>query len=141
MGAVNPDVRPFLKRGGKLLIYHGWDDAAIAAGNTLRYHAALRRSVGSAAKTGVRLFMMPGVAHCAGGHGPDNFDYFGELDRWTESGRAPERIVATQGNGLFRQLMGQPLTVTRSRPLCAWPKTARYKGRGSIDEASSFDCR
>ncbi len=80
--AVDPDLRPFFARGGKLLIYHGWDDAAIPAGNSLRYHAAVRRAVGRSADTHMRLFMLPGVAHCSGGHGPDTIDYLGALDRW-----------------------------------------------------------
>jgi pimeloyl-ACP methyl ester carboxylesterase len=139
--AVDPDLRPFFGRGGKLLMYHGWDDAAIPAGNSLRYHAAVRRAVGRSAEDNMRLFMLPGVAHCAGGHGPDTVDYLSALDQWVESGVAPDRMVATKYDSLIKVMTGQPANVVRSRPACAWPKRVRYSGNGSVDEAASYVCR
>ncbi len=139
--AVNPDLRPFFGRGGKLLMYHGWDDAAIPAGNSLRYHAAVQRSVGRRAEEHVRLFMLPGVAHCDGGHGPDTIDYLEALDRWAGSGTAPEALVAIKYDNPVALKTGQPAHVVRSRLACAWPKKAKYKGSGSIDDAANFTCR
>lgn len=139
--AVDPDLRPFLRKGGKLLIYHGWDDAAIPAGNTLRYWQAMQRAVGRRAADQTRLFMLPGVAHCAGGNGPGTVDYIAELDRWSEKGVAPERIVATKPESIYRAMGGLATKSLLSRPVCAWPKTARYRGKGSTDEAENFVCR
>lgn len=139
--AVDPDLRPFFARGGKLLIYHGWDDAAIPAGNSLRYHAAVRRAVGRSADSHMRLFMLPGVAHCSGGHGPDTIDYLGTLDRWAETGVAPERLIATKFDNPIQVMAGQPANIVRSRPACAWPKRARYNGSGATDDAASYICR
>ncbi len=139
--AVDPDLRPFFGRGGKLLMYHGWDDAAIPAGNSLRYHAAVQRTVGRSARDDMRLFMLPGVAHCASGHGPDSVDYLGALDRWAESGTAPEQLTAQKYDNLFKVMAGHPGNVVRSRLVCALPKKAKYKGSGSVDDAASFTCR
>lgn len=139
--ALDPDISPFLKRGGKLLIYHGWDDAAIPAGNTLRYDTAMRRAVGPKLAASTRLFMLPGVAHCAGGEGPDTIDYIGEVDRWAESGTAPDRLTATQFDNPLAALMGEPAKQVRTRPVCAWPKSARNAGKGPLGDASSWVCR
>jgi len=139
--ALNPDLRPFLSRGGKLLMYHGWDDAAIPAGNTLRYHAAMLRAVGPRLAAGTRLFMLPGVGHCAGGNGPDNIDYIAEADRWLESGTAPEQLIATKYDNLLAVLAGEEAKALKTRAACAWPKTAHYRGTGSTDEAASYTCR
>lgn len=139
--AVNADLRPFFGRGGKLLMYHGWDDAAIPAGNSLRYHAAVRRAVGRRAEEHVRLFMLPGVAHCDGGHGPDTIDYLESLDQWVVSGTAPDALVASKYDNPVALKTGQPANVVRSRLACAWPRKATYKGSGSIDDAANFACR
>jgi feruloyl esterase len=76
--------------------------------------------------------MAPGMGHCSGGEGPDTFDMMAALEQWVEEGRAPDRILATQAT------RG---TVVRSRPLCPYPQVATYRGAGSLDTASSFDCR
>ena len=139
--ALDPNLRPFLARGGKLLVYHGWNDAAIPAGNALRYFDAMRRAVGPRLASSTRLFMLPGVGHCAGGTGPDTIDYFSEIDRWADSGQAPEQIIATKFEKPFAAFGLEPGKTLRSRPACAWPKTARYKGAGSTDDAASYVCR
>lgn len=139
--AADPDLRPFLSKGGKLLMYHGWDDAAIPAGNTLNYFRAMRRTVGSAAGDQTRLFMMPGVAHCAGGNGPSFVDYLGALDRWSETGVPPDRLLATKYDSVSKYMTGQPVKVVSTRPVCAWPKVARYEGVGAVNDASSYVCR
>lgn len=139
--AVDPDLRPFFGRGGKLLMYHGWDDAAIPAGNSLRYHAAVQRAVGRSARDNMRLFMLPGVAHCASGHGPDWVDYLGALDRWAGSGTAPQQLTAEKYDNPLKVMAGHPGNVVRSQLVCAWPKTAKYKGSGPVDDAANFTCR
>jgi feruloyl esterase len=78
-----------------------------------------------------RLFMAPGMGHCAGGPGPNQFDAIGALERWVEKGVAPDSLVATLNVG------GKPV---RTRPLCPYPQVARYKGAGSIDDAANFTC-
>jgi feruloyl esterase len=78
-----------------------------------------------------RLFMLPGVAHCAGGAGPDRVDWYSVIDNWVDKGAAPERIVAA------KVVSGK---TTRTRPLCAYPMKAVYKGSGSIDDEASFTC-
>jgi hypothetical protein len=141
MDSDDPDLRAFLGRGGKLLLYHGWNDAAIPAGATIDYHATLRKALGPVADQQVRLFMVPGLMHCGGGIGPTDFELFDTLDRWVESSVAPERIVATEykSGAMFGPAPGAK--VVRTRPLCPWPKVAHYDGSGSTDDADNFSCR
>jgi feruloyl esterase len=129
----DPDLGEFVARGGRLILYHGWSDPGIPPGGTVRYYDAVRDTLGSArADESVRLFMVPGMGHCAGGTGTDRFDAVAALDRWIETGAAPARIEAERIVG------GQRV---RSRPLCAWPQVAEYSGSGSSDEAANFVCR
>ncbi|HSV53652.1 MAG TPA: tannase/feruloyl esterase family alpha/beta hydrolase [Burkholderiaceae bacterium] len=139
--ATNPDLSAFMRRGGKLMMYHGWNDVAIPAGATLDYYAALRKTVGPAADQQTRLFMMPGLLHCGGGPGATHFDKLGELDRWVESGKAPERIVATEYDPPASLFVMPNAKTVRTRPLCPWPKVAHFKGTGSSDDAANFICR
>ena len=139
LDADSTDLSAFFARGGKLLMYHGWADAAIPPGSTIEYYAALQRDQRRAGAQ-ARLFLAPGMSHCLMGPGPNVFDALGTLDRWAEGGAAPERIVATKfDNDLFGYL-GLPATPQRTRPLCAWPKVARYTGSGSTDDAANFVC-
>ena len=123
----NPDIAAFVARGGKLLLWHGFNDPGPSPLSTIAYLAAVLGKV-PAAKDSVRLFLAPGVLHCGGGAGPDQIDTLTALERWVEHGAAPERIVATKANS--------PLT----RPLCVYPRLARYKGTGDTNDPSSFDC-
>ena len=124
---------------------HGWSDAAIAPTATVNYYQAVVKKLGSPQTNEfVRLFMVPGVQHCAGGAGPDEFgqDEFGNgdaqhnigsaLEQWIEGGPAPSQIIAAK-----REKDG---TVIRTRPICAYPMIAHYKGSGSIDAAENFTC-
>lgn len=141
MDSDDPDLRAFTGRGGKLLLYHGWNDAAIPAGATLDYYAALRGTLGPVADEHTRLFMMPGVMHCGGGAGPTIYDMLDPLDRWVESGVAPDRILATEYAPPATFVPLPSAVVKRTRPLCPWPKVARYDGSGSSDDAANFNCQ
>jgi len=133
MNATDPHLEKFIGHGGKLLIYHGWADQNVSPYNTVDYFRKVQEAIGAAkADASVRLFMAPGMAHCSGGEGPSAFDKVGPLDRWVEEGKAPESLIASHSTG------GK---VDRTRPLCAYPRVAVYKGSGSIDDAASFVCK
>jgi feruloyl esterase len=131
---LDPHLAAFAKHGGKLFIYHGWADQQVAPGSSIEfYKSVLKLSANSAqASNWIRLFMVPGMAHCIGGEGPDTFDKVSIMERWVEKGEAPARIIAAHSTS------GK---VDRTRPLCPYPQVARYNGAGSIDEASNFTCR
>ncbi|HEY0624588.1 tannase/feruloyl esterase family alpha/beta hydrolase [Sphingomonas sp.] len=132
------DLKAFFRRGGKLLMYHGWQDAAIPPENTIDYYERVAERPEAHGR--IRLFMAPGMSHCLAGPGPNVFDALGTLDAWHRGGPTPERIVATKfDNDLFGYL-GFPAKAQRTRPLCAWPKVARWDGKGSTDDAASFAC-
>jgi pimeloyl-ACP methyl ester carboxylesterase len=141
VSANDPDLSAFMSRGGKLLLYHGWNDVAIPATATLDYHAALRKTLGPVADRQVRLFMVPGLMHCGGGPGATDFDSLGELDRWVESGQAPDRIIAAEYDPPSRVLVIPGSKKVGTRPLCPWPKTAHYNGSGSTKDAANFICQ
>jgi feruloyl esterase len=131
LNATSTDLAPFRDFGGKLLMWHGWSDAALTAFATIDYYEKVAARDPEASDY-FRLFLMPGVLHCAGGPGPDQVDWLGAIDDWVERGVAPERIVASR--------LDDGGNVTRTRPLCPYPQVALYDGRGSPDEAESFRC-
>ena len=132
--ATNPNMKPFFAHNGKLLMYHGWSDQAIAPGNSVNYYESVLQNLGGAAKASndIRLFMVPAMAHCGGGEGPNDFDKMTAIQNWVEHGQAPETIIASR--------VDRSGTVERTRPLCVYPKVAKYKGSGSIDDAANFTC-
>ena len=131
--AVNPDLSAFAQRGGKLLMYHGWNDQLITAQNSVNYYDSVRAKLGAARTDAtLRLFMAPGMEHCSGGPGPSQADWLTALEQWVEKGQAPGQIVAS------RSTDGK---VTRTRPLCPYPQVATYKGNGNTDEAANFTCK
>jgi feruloyl esterase len=128
--ANDPGLNRFTGRGGKLIMYQGWAEPGIPPGNIVTYYANVQKQTKNAADS-VRLFMVPGMGHCGGGDGASTFDMAAALDAWRDGGKAPEQVSAS------RVRDGR---VDRTRPLCAYPKIAKYKGSGSIEEAASFTC-
>jgi len=112
-------------------LWHGWSDAGLSPLATIKYYDEVKKRDPKADEF-VRMFLMPGVLHCAGGPGPDNADWAAAIDNWVESGKAPERIIAQKVSGA---------NVTRTRPLCAYPQHAVYTGTGSTDQAENFVCK
>jgi feruloyl esterase len=133
LSPLDPDLRPFKKSGGKLIMYHGWSDPGISAAGTVAYYEQMVKAVGSQkdADEFTRLYMVPGMHHCGGGPGPNSFDMLPVLEAWVEKGIAPASVVAA------RVVDGK---TERARPLCPHPQVARYSGQGSVDEAASFSC-
>ncbi|MGO4305833.1 tannase/feruloyl esterase family alpha/beta hydrolase [Cupriavidus sp. RAF12] len=142
--SVDPDLTAFKRRGGKLILYHGLADPIGNANDTIHYYAAVTRTV-SHTPDFARLFLSPGMGHCRGGIGPNTFDAIGALENWVEKGQAPDQIVAA-AKGLESKTGGLATAAqvtdgtSRTRPLCAYPKQATYKGSGSIDDARNFAC-
>ena len=130
--ATDTDLRDFRARGGKVLITYGWADAILQPLMGVNYYEKAVEANGRDGTDFMRLFMIPGMAHCAGGLGPDQYDAVTAVIDWVEKDVAPESLVA-------RKIVGG--TVTRSRPLCPYPEVARYKGQGSTDDAANFECR
>ena len=140
VNATNPDIDTFRQHGHKLLMYHGWSDWLVAPGESINYYDAVvaRGNPSGAALPPVddslRLFMVPGMAHCAGGPGATHFDALGAIVDWVESATPPDSILA-------RKLSDTPGGGTQlERPLCPYPRVARYRGTGSTDNPASFVC-
>ncbi len=134
MNATDPNLKAFFAHDGKLLMYHGWSDPNVSPLNTIKYYKSVADTMGGASKvsSNIRLFMEPGMGHCGGGEGPNVFDKVTPLEQWVEQKKAPEQIIASHSSA------GK---VDRTRPLCAYPQVAKYKGSGSIDEAANFACQ
>lgn len=141
--AVTPNLSPFARRGGKLLMYHGWADPLITPGLSIETWDRLRGGMGAKAMDGfMRLYMVPGMEHCSGGpiggtRATQEVAWLTAIRKWVEDGIAPDgttpanTVVGTSPAGL----------PARTRPYCPYPTQARYRGTGSIDDASSFTCR
>lgn len=130
----NPNLSAFKNAGGKLIIWHGWSDQLIFPRGTIHYYKNVVGKMGglSQTETFARLYMAPGVEHCHGGAGPDTIQGLNALVPWVEQGKAPNQVIADKLNN--NQLVN-------SRPLCAWPTQAIYKGNGSPDDAKNFSCK
>jgi feruloyl esterase len=141
INAVDPNLKRFKDRGGKLILYHGWSDAALAPTATIDYYQSVVTKLGAKPTADfVRLYMVPGMQHCGGGPGPDSFGATPDsphpamteaLEHWVENKTAPNEIIAAKVQGGH---------AVRTRPLCAYPKVARYSGTGSTDDAANFTC-
>ena len=139
--SFDPDLRDFRDRGAKLIMYHGWSDYFLAPMNTVTYYGNVVDGIAADMKNGgdavqetqkfARLFMVPGMGHCSGGPGTDQFDFLNALEQWVERGIAPDRIIASHRTSGV---------VDKTRPLCPHPQVARYSGTGDVSLASSFVC-
>ncbi|MGC2210524.1 MAG: tannase/feruloyl esterase family alpha/beta hydrolase [Candidatus Korobacteraceae bacterium] len=148
LSSVNPDLRPFRSHGGKLIQYAGWADTAIAPENGLNYYRDVESTIGDPHDF-YRVFMVPGMAHCSGGAGPNSFgngtsngpvidaqhDVLKALESWVEQGIAPDEIIATH---YLNNLAADG--VQFQRPLCPYPKRGEYIGTGDPNNASNFKC-
>jgi tannase/feruloyl esterase len=125
--AVNPDLAKFKKKGGKLLLTHGWADTGITPETTIWYYDSVLSKMGKSQSDWMRLFMAPGMGHCGGGPGVNTFDSIGTLERWVEKGIAPDQMIGTGAQGF-------------SRPLCPYPQYAEYKGTGDLKDGANWAC-
>lgn len=132
--ATDPDLRAFKARGGKLLMYHGWADPAIPATSTIAYYQAMTKEMGGAAATNsfARLFLLPGVGHCTGGDGPDQFNGLGALVDWRERGTAPTELFTTKLDGT---------KVVSTRPVYQYPLIAVKNANQPAAMAGSYSAR
>jgi feruloyl esterase len=126
--AVDPDLRAFKAHGGKLLLYAGWGDTTITPENTVLYYESVLEKMGKSQDGWVRLFMIPGMAHCGGGPGPNTFDSIGTLEYWRERGVAPAQMTAANTQAAI------------TRPVCPYPQYAKYKGTGNVKDAANWAC-
>jgi feruloyl esterase len=155
LDAEDPDLGRFVARGGKLILFHGWNDPALAPLTTVDYYERVRASLGAErADQAVRLYMVPGLQHCIGGPGPNVFgglppggdadptqNISAALQAWVEQNRRPEAIIATRYDSDLKPLIApDKARALRSRPLCPYPQLARWTGQGSTDEARNFRC-
>ena len=138
--AVDPDLADFKERGGKIIHYAGWADNSTGAFSTVKYFDAVLGVMGSGnTDSFYRLYMVPGMGHCGGGLGCGNVDWQTYIENWVEKDQKPGTVIGS------RPAAGSPDNApdymsARTRPLCPYPKAARYLGTGSIDEASNFVC-
>ena len=126
--AVDPDLSKFKAHGGKLLLYAGWGDTTITPENTVLYYENVLGTMKGNQADFVRLFMVPGMAHCRGGDGPDTFDSIGTMETWREKSVTPT------------QMTGFNPRSSLSRPICAFPQVAQYKGKGNRKDAANWSC-
>jgi Tannase and feruloyl esterase len=146
LDSTNPDLSAFKARGGKLIMYHGWNDPAISPWNSIAYYTSVQKTMGAeTASSFTRLYMVPGMEHCAGGPGPAAFGQLGipttngpkygvfdALVGWVEKGDPADTVMATK--------YAPDNKVEMTRPLCPYPAVAKYKGTGDTNDAANFGC-
>lgn len=133
IGARSPDIDTFARRGGRMIVPHGVSDPVFSVNDTLDWWREVDQRAGGKAAQTVRVFPVPGMGHCAGGPATDGIDAFTALVAWVEKGQAPDRLTGMAG----------PMSPWpgRTRPICAYPTTVRYKGTGDVEKADSFTCQ
>ena len=133
VNASNADISEYVRRGGKLILSGGWNNALVPAGAVVDYYNSVTARIGiESARRSARLYMVPGMIECNGGPGTDTFDLLGVMRRWIERDQAPNDVIASRV---------EHGTVVRTRPLCPYPQVATYRGRGSTDDARNFVCK
>ena len=144
---MNPDLRRYRNQGGKIIMYHGWDDNEVAPGSSVDYYQTTTSTMGGEAETKkfFRLFMIPGMGHCRRGPGGDAADFLTALEQWDEKGIAPDEMVMhhliKEQNylGLPRPIYPLPAgSFDRTRPVYPYPDVARYSGNGDPAQAASW---
>lgn len=153
LNAMNPDLSGFARRGGKLIMYHGWSDGIISPLGSIDYYRQITGG-GAPRESFARLFMMPGMAHCVGGPGATDIgqlmngpvsnthsDVLDVLESWVEAGHAPDQLIAGKTAAAYSFPAWQSNAPTpEARPVCAFPKLPRYDGKGDPLKAASFSC-
>ncbi len=146
LNATDPDLSKFAARGGKLILYHGWNDPAISPLNTISYYQSVGEKMGTEKEASfVRLYLVAGMEHCIGGPGPSAFGQLGlpsakgpafgaftALEQWVEDGKAPDELIATKYSAAQKPTM--------TRPLCPYPQRVKYNGIGDSNDVGSFSC-
>jgi feruloyl esterase len=149
LNATDSDLQRFQARGGKLILYHGWNDPAISPLYTVNYYKSVIATMGSQTAEGfIRLYMVPGMQHCGGGPGPNSFGQMGNttakgpeygvfdaLEQWVEKNTPPGDITATK---YIDNVAAKGVQMTR--PLCPYPQIAKYKGTGDTNDSVNFAC-
>ncbi len=135
--AASPMLSGLKSANHKMILFHGQADPVFSLNDTIHWYEKLDANSGGKAADFARLFTIPGVTHCGGGVGLDRFDALAALVDWVEKGKAPEQIVATVSPG--NKEIPSAWSATRSRPLCPWPRYAKYQG-GDVESAASFAC-
>ena len=137
LNATDPNLKPFADQGGKLILYQGWNDAAIAPLNMINYYNSVVAAMLANSDSFIRLYMIPGMQHCGGGSGAVDFNVFNSIKGWVESGVAPTSILAKQ----HKNPADVSSEVIMTRPLCPYPQKMRYKGSGDTMNAANFECK
>jgi feruloyl esterase len=139
------DLSVLKNRGAKIMVYHGTSDPIFSSDDTTAWYESLRSANGGDAGNFARFYRVPGMTHCSDGPATDQFDMLTPLVNWVEKGQAPDSVVASArgpGNAAGANAsVPAGWSATRTRPLCAYPKVARYKGSGDIESADSFSCQ
>jgi feruloyl esterase len=146
VNGTDSNLKAFKSRGGKLIVYHGWSDAAISPQNAINYFKTVEAKLGAKQTSEfVQLYMVPGMQHCGGGPGPTEFGAYAPgseqgmtaaLENWVEKGAVPDKLIAAKYKNEGNPASG----LVRTRPLCPYPQVATYKGSGSTDDAANFTC-
>ena len=132
--AYNPDLKPFAKNGGKLILYQSWNEMAVPPRTIIDYYSSVEKAMGGPARTQdfARLFMVAGDGMCPGFGNAEDFSTLKAVEQWVEKGVAPDKIIMTHRDDQRKAF--------RTRPVCAYPKVAKYKGSGDPNDAANFTC-